>query len=133
MGDSDIFGDIALIEELHRRAIGIVPIGDRLTMGGAVAALARRRSFNFEMAIPCHYRSSDHRTDGRQGCRGLGRLRNDGTCAGDRQGFRAGTDDRGELRDLGIYGAVDRRSRIPERYETYKYILLENFVPRCDN
>src|SRR3546814_4328559 len=48
---------MALIEELHRPAIGIVPIGDRLTMGGAVAALACRRFFNFEIAIPCHYGS----------------------------------------------------------------------------
>jgi L-ascorbate metabolism protein UlaG (beta-lactamase superfamily) len=48
MGDTDIFGDMALIEELHEPDIGIVPIGDRLTMGGAVAALACRRYFNFE-------------------------------------------------------------------------------------
>jgi L-ascorbate metabolism protein UlaG (beta-lactamase superfamily) len=48
---------MALIEELHKPDIGIVPIGDRLTMGGAVAALACRRFFNFEIAIPCHYGS----------------------------------------------------------------------------
>jgi L-ascorbate metabolism protein UlaG (beta-lactamase superfamily) len=35
MGDTDIFGDMALIEELHKPDIGIVPIGDRLTMGCA--------------------------------------------------------------------------------------------------
>jgi L-ascorbate metabolism protein UlaG (beta-lactamase superfamily) len=57
MGDTDIFGDMALIEELHKPNIGIVPIGDRLTMGGAVAALACRRYFNFDKAIPCHYGS----------------------------------------------------------------------------
>jgi L-ascorbate metabolism protein UlaG (beta-lactamase superfamily) len=57
MGDTDIFGDMALIHELHKPDIGIVPIGDRLTMGGAVAALACRRYFNFEIAIPCHYAS----------------------------------------------------------------------------
>ncbi|MCO5066053.1 MAG: metal-dependent hydrolase [Rhizobiaceae bacterium] len=55
MGDTDIFGDMALINELHEPAIGIVPIGDRFTMGGAVAALACRRYFNFETVIPCHY------------------------------------------------------------------------------
>ncbi len=55
MGDTDIFGDMALINELHQPEIGIVPIGDRFTMGGAVAALACRRYFNFEVAIPCHY------------------------------------------------------------------------------
>ena len=37
MGDTDIFGDMALIAELHQPDIGIVPIGDRFTMGGAVA------------------------------------------------------------------------------------------------
>ena len=55
MGDTDIFGDMALIEELHRPDIGIVPVGDRFTMGGAVAALACKRYFNFKTAIPCHF------------------------------------------------------------------------------
>ncbi|MFD0918036.1 metal-dependent hydrolase [Pseudahrensia aquimaris] len=55
MGDTDIFGDMALIEELHKPQIGIVPVGDRFTMGGAVAALACQRFFNFDTAIPCHY------------------------------------------------------------------------------
>ncbi|MCB1423734.1 MAG: metal-dependent hydrolase [Nitratireductor sp.] len=55
MGDTDIFGDMALINELHNPDVGIVPIGDRFTMGGAVAALACRRYFNFETILPCHY------------------------------------------------------------------------------
>jgi L-ascorbate metabolism protein UlaG (beta-lactamase superfamily) len=55
MGDTDIFGDMALIEELHQPKIGMVPIGDRFTMGGAVAALACKRYFNFDRIIPCHY------------------------------------------------------------------------------
>jgi L-ascorbate metabolism protein UlaG (beta-lactamase superfamily) len=55
MGDTDIFSDMALINELHQPDIGIVPIGDRFTMGGAVAALACQRYFNFNAAIPCHY------------------------------------------------------------------------------
>ena len=55
MGDTDIFGDMALIEELHHPAIGLVPIGDRLTMGGAVAALACRRYFNFSKIVPIHW------------------------------------------------------------------------------
>ena len=57
MGDTDIFGDMALIEELHRPKIGLVPIGDRFTMGGAVAALACRRYFDFDAIVPCHYGS----------------------------------------------------------------------------
>lgn len=55
MGDTDIFSDMALINELHRPEIGIVPIGDRFTMGGAVAALACRRYFSFSKVIPCHF------------------------------------------------------------------------------
>ena len=57
MGDTDIFGDMVLIEELHSPDIGLVPVGDRFTMGGAVAALACLRYFNFKMVIPCHYKS----------------------------------------------------------------------------
>ena len=55
MGDTDIFSDMGLIHELHQPDIGIVPIGDRFTMGGAVAALACQRYFNFQTVIPAHY------------------------------------------------------------------------------
>ncbi len=55
MGDTDIFSDMALINELHQPEIGIVPIGDRFTMGGAVAALACRRYFKFDTVVPCHF------------------------------------------------------------------------------
>jgi L-ascorbate metabolism protein UlaG (beta-lactamase superfamily) len=57
MGDTDIFSDMALINELHEPKIGLVPVGDRFTMGGAVAALACRRFFRFETVIPCHYKT----------------------------------------------------------------------------
>jgi L-ascorbate metabolism protein UlaG (beta-lactamase superfamily) len=57
MGDTDIFSDMALIQELHQPQIGLVPIGDRFTMGGAVAALACQRYFTFETVLPCHYGS----------------------------------------------------------------------------
>ncbi len=55
MGDTDIFSDMALINELHQPEIGLVPIGDRFTMGGAVAALACQRFFKFGTVLPCHY------------------------------------------------------------------------------
>ncbi|KAA6404844.1 metal-dependent hydrolase [Candidatus Tokpelaia sp.] len=55
MGDTDIFSDMQLIDELHRPVIGLVPIGDCFTMGGAVAALACRRYLNLRYALPCHY------------------------------------------------------------------------------
>jgi len=55
-GDTDIFSDMALINELHQPQIGIVPVGDNFTMGGAVAALACRRFLtHLRYAIPCHY------------------------------------------------------------------------------
>lgn len=59
MGDTDIFGDMALIQELHQPQIGIVPIGDRFTMGAAVAALSCSRYFQFEDIFPAHYASFD--------------------------------------------------------------------------
>jgi len=57
MGDTDIFSDMALINELHQPQVGLVPVGDRFTMGGAVAALACRRFFKFETVVPCHYKT----------------------------------------------------------------------------
>ncbi|MCA1300402.1 metal-dependent hydrolase [Stappia indica] len=55
MGDTDIFSDMALIHDLHAPKIGIVPIGDRFTMGARSAALACRRYFDFDTVIPCHF------------------------------------------------------------------------------
>ena len=56
MGDTDIFSDMALINELHQPEIALVPVGDRFTMGGAVAALACQRYFpTLKTAIPCHF------------------------------------------------------------------------------
>lgn len=55
MGDTDIFSDMALIQELHEPDIGIVPIGDRFTMGSAVAALSCQKYFKFDKIVPCHF------------------------------------------------------------------------------
>jgi len=55
MGDTDIFSDMALINEIHQPKIGIVPIGDRFTMGARLAAMACNRYYDFETVIPCHY------------------------------------------------------------------------------
>jgi len=55
MGDTGIFGDMALIAEIYRPEIGLVPIGDRYTMGGKLAAMACRRFFRFRTIVPCHY------------------------------------------------------------------------------
>jgi len=55
MGDTDMFGGMALIAEFHKPDIGIVPIGDRFTMGARSAAFACKKFFTFEMILPCHY------------------------------------------------------------------------------
>ncbi len=55
MGDTDIFSDMALINEIYQPKIGIVPIGDRFTMGAKLAAMACKKFFQFETIIPCHY------------------------------------------------------------------------------
>ena len=57
MGDTGVFGDMALIAELYRPRIGLIPIGGRFTMDAAMAALAVKRYFRFETVIPCHYGS----------------------------------------------------------------------------
>ena len=54
-GDTAIFGDMALVHELYKPKIGLVPVGDRFTMDGATAAMAVRRYFHFSDVIPCHY------------------------------------------------------------------------------
>jgi L-ascorbate metabolism protein UlaG (beta-lactamase superfamily) len=56
-GDTDIFSDMALIDEFHAPKIGLLPIGDRFTMGGKKAAVAARRYFHFSHVIPCHYKT----------------------------------------------------------------------------
>jgi L-ascorbate metabolism protein UlaG (beta-lactamase superfamily) len=56
MGDTEVFSDMALIEELHQPTVAIVPVGDRFTMDGRRAALAVRRFLpSVETAIPCHW------------------------------------------------------------------------------
>jgi L-ascorbate metabolism protein UlaG (beta-lactamase superfamily) len=53
-GDTDLFGDMQLIGELHRPDIAILPIGDRLTMGPREAAHAARL-LGVRHVIPVHY------------------------------------------------------------------------------
>jgi L-ascorbate metabolism protein UlaG (beta-lactamase superfamily) len=57
MGDTDIFGDMGLIGEVHRPDIVMVPVGDRFTMGPETAALAVKRFLPVRAVIPCHYGS----------------------------------------------------------------------------
>ena len=41
--------------ELFEPSVGLVPIGDRFTMGAKSAALACRKFFKFDKVIPIHY------------------------------------------------------------------------------
>jgi len=55
MGDTGIFDGMKLIGEIYQPKIGLVPIGDRFTMGAKLAAMACKRFFDFDTVVPCHY------------------------------------------------------------------------------
>lgn len=59
MGDTDIFSDMGLINEIYAPSVGIVPIGDRFTMGARTAAMACDRFFKFNAVFPAHYATFD--------------------------------------------------------------------------
>ena len=53
-GDTDVFGDMRLIGEIHRPTIAFLPIGDRFTMGPAGAARAVDM-LGVKQVVPMHY------------------------------------------------------------------------------
>ena len=53
-GDTDIFGDMRLIGELHHPSIAFLPIGDRFTMGPETAAKACEL-LGVRQVVPMHY------------------------------------------------------------------------------
>jgi len=53
-GDTAVFGDMALIAELYRPDIALLPIGDRFTMGPREAALACEL-LGVRRVVPMHY------------------------------------------------------------------------------
>jgi L-ascorbate metabolism protein UlaG (beta-lactamase superfamily) len=55
MGDTDMFSGMELIAEFHKPDVGIVPIGDRFTMGAKAAAFTCKKFFKFKAVLPCHY------------------------------------------------------------------------------
>jgi L-ascorbate metabolism protein UlaG (beta-lactamase superfamily) len=57
MGDTDLFCEMELIQELHQPDVLIVPVGDRFTMGAERAAFAVKRFFKPKAVIPCHFGS----------------------------------------------------------------------------
>lgn len=58
-GDTDVFSDMALIQRLHQPSIGLIPIGDRFTMGPETAALACNEFLNLDTIIPIHWGTFD--------------------------------------------------------------------------
>lgn len=57
-GDTDIFSDMALISEIHAPHIAILPVGDRFTMNGTIAAMAVKRFLtSVKLVIPCHFKT----------------------------------------------------------------------------
>jgi L-ascorbate metabolism protein UlaG (beta-lactamase superfamily) len=55
LGDTALFGDMKLINEIYAPKVGFVPIGDRFTMGARTAAYAVNNFFDFDVVVPCHY------------------------------------------------------------------------------
>ncbi|NJO23382.1 MAG: metal-dependent hydrolase [Sphingomonadales bacterium] len=55
MGDTEMFGGMELIAEFHKPDVGIVPIGDRFTMGAKSAAFTCKKFFSFKTILPSHY------------------------------------------------------------------------------
>ena len=54
-GDTGLFSDMALIQRLYRPDVGLLPIGDRLTMGPEHAAIACNEFLDLEVAVPIHH------------------------------------------------------------------------------
>jgi L-ascorbate metabolism protein UlaG (beta-lactamase superfamily) len=53
-GDTDVFGDMALIRELHRPEVAFLPIGGHYTMGPRGAAKAAEL-LGVSIVVPIHY------------------------------------------------------------------------------
>ncbi len=54
-GDTEIFENMKLIEKRFKPQIGLIPIGDTMTMSPSTAATACNDFFNFKTIIPMHY------------------------------------------------------------------------------
>ncbi|MDD3181511.1 MAG: metal-dependent hydrolase [Alphaproteobacteria bacterium] len=54
-GDTGVFSDMKLIQDLYQPTIGLLPIGDRYTMGPKEAAYACNELFDLKTILPMHY------------------------------------------------------------------------------
>ncbi len=53
-GDTNVFGDMALIQRIYAPEIAVLPIGDHYTMGPVEAAVALEL-LGVARCVPCHY------------------------------------------------------------------------------
>jgi L-ascorbate metabolism protein UlaG (beta-lactamase superfamily) len=53
-GDTNVFGDMALIARIYRPDVAVIPIGDHYTMGPEEAAVALEL-LRAPRCVPCHY------------------------------------------------------------------------------
>ena len=53
-GDTNVFGDMALIRRLYEPHVAVLPIGDHFTMGPKEAAVALEL-LGVSRCVPCHY------------------------------------------------------------------------------
>jgi L-ascorbate metabolism protein UlaG (beta-lactamase superfamily) len=58
-GDTEIFSDMALIQRLHRPKVGLIPMGDRFTMGPETAAVACNEFLDLDVIVPIHWGTFD--------------------------------------------------------------------------
>ena len=56
LGDTSLFGDLALLGEIFKPDIALIPIGDRYTMGPRLASRAAEM-IRPKLAIPIHYKT----------------------------------------------------------------------------
>lgn len=54
LGDTGLFGDMALLGEIYRPDVALIPIGDRFTMGPDLASRAAEM-IKPKVAVPMHY------------------------------------------------------------------------------
>lgn len=59
LGDTEIFSDMALIQRIHKPQVGLVPVGDRFTMGPDTAAMACNEFLELETIVPVHWGTFD--------------------------------------------------------------------------
>ena len=53
-GDTNVFGDMALIGRIYRPGLAVLPIGDHFTMGPREAAVALEL-LRVQRCVPCHW------------------------------------------------------------------------------